>query len=223
MASRILNPTEFADVVVLVHDLVARTRVDPDHLLLIGARCRDALHRALGHGTAVRGTDDIDLGIAVESLSDYRKVVETLEPTGTTGARFKVHGLNVDIMPFGPIEDPRGTVTLGSRFGEFSVEGFTSVWTNAQTVQLGDFASIRVPRVAGYAVLKAHAYAERAARFETKDAEDFATILTWYRSSDVIVDEVYNTDFGINVLQEKAEMAARGVLAHDVGDAGFES
>jgi len=202
VALRISDADEFADVAVVVGDLVARSLVDPDRLLLVGARCRDLLHRELGHTTAIRRTDDIDFGIAVESLSDYRKIVETLESTGTTAARFNVNGLAVDIMPFGRIEDPRGTVTLGSRYGSFSVEGFRSVWENAQAIELDDTATIRVPQVAGYAVLKAHAYAERAARFEIKDAEDLATVLTWYRESQAIEDALFDSEFGYDVLQQ---------------------
>lgn len=202
MVLQIPNDGEFADVALVVGSLVTKALVDSNRLLLVGARCRDLLHRELGHRTANRRTDDIDLGIAVESLSDYRKIVETFEPSGTTGARVKIDGQIVDIMPFGPIEQPSGTVTLGSRYGSFSVEGFRSVWKEAQTVQLDQTVEVRVPRAAGYAVLKAHAYAERAARFETKDAEDLATVLTWYRTSLAVEQELFGSDFGNAVLEE---------------------
>lgn len=202
MGLLISNEDEFADVALVVGSLTTKGLIKPDQLLLVGARCRDLLHRELGHKTPIRRTDDIDLGIAVESLSDYNKIVESFESTGTTGARFRVEGLVVDIMPFGPIEQPSGTVTLGSPYGSFSVEGFHSVWETSETVQLGPTVQVRVPRAAGYAVLKAHAYADRAARYETKDAEDIATVLTWYRESEAVQNELFGSKFGNAVLEQ---------------------
>jgi predicted nucleotidyltransferase len=198
---RMPDTDEFADVAYVVGELVALELVDPERLLLVGARCRDLLHRQLGNGNPTRRTDDIDIGIAVESLDQYNDIIRTLKPSGRTGARFEIGGLPVDIMPFGSIEDPRGTVTLDSRHPSFSVAGFTSVWASAQTFDLGSGAAIRVPRVAGYAVLKAHAFADRSARYETKDAEDLAIVLTWYRKSNTVGKFVYDSELGNEVLE----------------------
>ena len=195
------DSNEFADVRAVVAELVAQTHIDPDNLLLIGARCRDLLHRQLGHTTAVRGTDDVDIAVAVDSLADYRAIVGTLKSTGSTEARFMVGDFAVDIMPFGAIENPKGSVSLNTRHDSLSVDAFHSIWKSAPPLALGGTVAIRVPSVAGYAVLKAHAFAERSKRFEYKDAEDIATALAWYAVSEVIIDEVYSSELGLAVLE----------------------
>jgi len=102
------DSNEFADVRAVVAELVAQTHIDPDNLLLIGARCRDLLHRQLGHTTAVRGTDDVDIAVAVDSLADYRAIVGTLKSTGSTEARFMVGDFAVDIWLIGRVDDVVG-------------------------------------------------------------------------------------------------------------------
>lgn len=194
------DPAQFSDVSEVVHELVKQTGVDSSRLLLVGARCRDLLHHQFGYQDSLRRTDDIDIGLVATSLHDYRQIVSVLPRIGRTGARFAVGAFAVDIMPFGPIEHPDGTVVFGPQLEKLSVESFQAVWANAQTINLDAGLSIRVPHAAGYAVLKAHAYAERSARFELRDAPDIATILRWYRDAEAVASEVYETQRGNEIL-----------------------
>jgi len=191
---------EFADVAAITEELVTRAFVGPDDLMLIGARCRDLLHHAHGHAGPLRRTDDVDVGLAVASDSEFRRVTELLEALGDTGARFKVGAFVVDILPFGGIEEPAGTVTVSARYGALSVAGFGAVWHDAARVECGASNYIRVPRTSGYAILKAHAFAERAQRFEYKDSDDIAVVLDWYATSDAVADSLYDTELGASIL-----------------------
>lgn len=200
----------------MVTHLVAAANVDPDNLMLVGARCRDLLHLELGGDTPLRGTDDIDVGVSVASLEDYRRITQSFRHTGATAARFNVGEFVVDIMPFGAIEEPSGTVSVGSSRGSFSVEAFQSIWTVAERVPVDTVGSIRVPRASGYAVLKAHALADRSQRYEYKDADDLVAVLAWYRESSVIHDEVYGTTWGVESL-ERADFDLPAATAQLLG------
>lgn len=62
-----IDPRQLDDVAAAVHELVTATGIDSREILLVGARCRDVIHAALGRTTPTRSTTDLDLGIAIAS------------------------------------------------------------------------------------------------------------------------------------------------------------
>ncbi len=103
-----VDPARLAVVDAIVTEVLGVTGADPRAILLIGAEARDVLHAAQGRTTALRGTTDVDIGIALSGWSAYEGVRQAFVPVGHTGIRFRIADMAVDVVPFGGVEDPRG-------------------------------------------------------------------------------------------------------------------
>ena len=64
-------------------------------VMVVGAECRDALHRACGYDFALRNTTDLDIALAVEDLEHYEELTRLLEPveSASNGIRYWVAGI----------------------------------------------------------------------------------------------------------------------------------
>jgi predicted nucleotidyltransferase len=184
--------------------------------MLVGARCRDVIHSALGHAEGLALTSDLDLGLVISTLGDYEEIVRPLDSTGRTGIRYMLGGVPTDLMPFGDVEDPVGVVTPKGRSDSFSVWAFREVFAGSMPLALPSGAKIRMPTVEGYAALKLAAWLDRHAYFEFKDARDLATCVYWYSESTVVESLLYDTQTGIQVLIEY-DMDVRQAAAHMLG------
>ena len=59
---------------------------------------------------ATTATLDLDLALALSSWDAYRSLGSTFPRVGSTGIRFRIAEFDVDLLPFGDIEDPQGIV-----------------------------------------------------------------------------------------------------------------
>lgn len=81
--------------------------------------------------------------------------------------------MHVDLMAFGSIESPQGTVTPPFREADpLDVFGMTQVYATVDAVRFGGGPEIRLPTVAGYVALKLKAWIDRSAVYNEKDAPD---------------------------------------------------
>jgi predicted nucleotidyltransferase len=198
-------------------------RLDPifDALsvMVVGAQCRDILHAGLGHDFPLRATTDLDVALVITDWDVHERLVGTLSPSGETGIRFDVAGVVVDLMPFGPVEKPRGTVTPALRAEPMDVFGFQEVFAGSIALPLPDGTRVRLPTPAGYAALKMKAWVDRSANHNDKDAPDLAAGLWWYSEAPAVQDRLYETDNGIALLERFAFDVARAssyLLGSDV-------
>lgn len=169
--------------------LVEVADVDPDGILLIGARCRDVLHSGLGHTTTTRATRDLDLGIAVADWQGYERLANHFRRIGSNGVGYRIADRPVDIVPFGPrVEDPRGIARPASRRDGISVFGFQQVFERALPLALPSGHTIRLPRPDGYSLLKLKAWLDRRT---TGDADDIALAIHWYAESTSVRERLY--------------------------------
>jgi predicted nucleotidyltransferase len=214
------DPTLLRLVDVVVTELLAKSALlDFDHMMIVGARCRDILQSALGHEFSLRVTSDIDLGLAVSNWAAYDELVDMLPAAGNTGIRFRVANTSADLMPFGAVEDPPGTVTPASRREPISVWGFAEVFEAALPLALPSTGTIRIPTVAGYASLKLVAWLDRSVNGEYKDASDIATVIYWYSRSPEVATYAYETSHGQDLLVQEAlddTMVAARVLGEHI-------
>lgn len=173
------------DVALVVDELVSRADVDPDAIMLVGARCRDAIHSALGATEPTRSTDDLDIGVALSDWDAFDRIDKTFARTGSNGIRYLIEEMPVDVMPFGgDIESPDGITTPARRGETLVVFGFEDVFARAARITLpGDGHRIRIPMPAGYGALKARAWVDRSQDGEYKDAGDIGIALGWYDAS----------------------------------------
>jgi predicted nucleotidyltransferase len=173
--------------------LALRDRVDPDRPpMLIGAEARDILHTELGHSFANQATQDVDLAFAMPDWSAYTRLVEGLEAIPDTGIAFRVAGFHVDIMAFGAIESPEGTVTPPFRRADpLDVLGMTQVYSSSRTATFGGDLRIQLPTVPGYVALKLKAWIDRSSVYNEKDAPDLGLALYWAAESTSFSDRFW--------------------------------
>lgn len=207
----------------VVAELIARVPQAAGHLMLVGALCRDVLHREAGHTFPLRRTGDLDLALAVDGWERYDEVVDALPGVpGSAQVRYDLAGIKVDLVPFGGVEYPDGAVSLHSGVDTLDVFGFGDVWSDAREVALSDDLAVRLPTVPGYTALKLAAWAARSKRGEYKDAGDLACASFWYLHSPAVEDRLYGEERGQSILTDawsqdhtSAVVASTVLLAND--------
>ncbi|GAA1140937.1 MULTISPECIES: hypothetical protein [Microbacterium] len=195
------DPRLLDDVDMVVGELRARIGIVDDRLMLVGARCRDVLHSALGYEAEIGVTDDTDLAIALTDWQTYDRIAATFESRGDSGICFLVDGIKVDIMPFGSVEDPKGQVTPRARGEDMVVFGFEDVFSRSRELSLPTAGRIRIPTIAGYTALKLRAWIDRAAYGQNKDGKDLAAAIFWYGESPDVHERLFDTDDGLALLE----------------------
>ncbi|WIB01805.1 hypothetical protein [Curtobacterium sp. MCBA15_012] len=177
----------------VVTELVEGAGVVSEKLMVIGAEARDHLHHdVFASDLPVRGTQDVDVALAIDSWTDYERVTSGYSPTGANGVRYLVAEIPVDFMPFGEaVEEPDGVVVPASRREEMSVFGFQDVFADAAELVLPSGYRVRVPSAPGYVALKLRAWVDRSS-YDDKDARDLALAVEWYCSSPEMVNELWD-------------------------------
>ncbi len=186
-------------------------------VMVVGAECRDALHRACGYEFALRRTTDLDIALVVRNFDHLRELTSLLNPVkgATNGIRYWVSDIPVDLIPFGEdVEHPDGAVTPPPRPDAMSVFGFQDVWDSALQVDVAGAPTVRLPSVAGYTALKLRAWLDRAPAHSYKDGPDLASAMYWYVDpkntrgpfTSSLQDRLYDTEEGRGHL-EAAEWA----------------
>jgi predicted nucleotidyltransferase len=172
----------------------------PSEVMVVGAVCRDIMQSALGHQHVLRATNDVDVALTIVDWAHYGELISQLTPASDTGICFQVAGVKTDILPFGRVEDPTGTVQPPARREEMSVWAFQEVFDGSLELSLPRSGTIRIPTVPGYLALKMAAWLDRSAFGEDKDASDIAVALHWYTASVEVETLLYDTDHGNELL-----------------------
>ena len=171
----------FADL-----ELVARD--SGSAFFVIGATARDMI---LTHGYGIaprRLTEDIDIGVHVESWDTFNSLKVRLVAAGCfveTGAPQRLRhkgGIPVDLVPFGSIETPENTIAWPpDQAIQMNVIGFQDAMRHSCLVRFNDVPVLDVPfaTLAGLAMLKIAAWPDRGA-INHKDASDLAFIMQVY-------------------------------------------
>lgn len=204
-----------ADLAYTVEKL--REFIDPNRIMLVGARCRDIHQRSFRDQPAGRMTHDIDFALAIESWDDFKVLKrEFPSPTGAW-QQVEIGGIPVDLVPFGEVENPPREVS-GDNNHVLNVAGFRQVFDDASDYSLTDTLSVKLPSVPGFAGLKLHAWLDRGPQGQYKDAVDIALILSWYEDDEDTLWDRYLllSDHHQKYIGEPDGMAAQ-LLGSDVG------
>jgi predicted nucleotidyltransferase len=157
-------------------------------LLLVGAVARDVL-LSYAHGIALaRATHDTDLAFAAANWEAFETLRRRLVASGTfeelTRGGYKLRhrsGMRVDLIPFGGIERPDGSIAWPPEYAEvMELLGFAEARASAREVRLPGSHILHVAALPMLAVLKVFAWADRHLREPLKDAADLFAILTNY-------------------------------------------
>lgn len=163
-------------------------------LMVVGATARDILSEAIVGAPAARATADVDVAVAVPSWQAFEALTADLTRVGRSRHRFRVAGVQVDVVPFGDVETGDRLVDWGDGT-RMSARGLTEAFAHAEPVRLPGGVEVLVPTVAGLAVLKLVAWSDR--RLETKrDAVDLQTILGWCATGPLL-EELYETELSL--------------------------
>ena len=156
--------------------------------LLAGAMARDLL-LVFAHGIPnKRATMDVDLAFLMESWKEFEALRQRLlaeddfaevPREGIHKLRFR-RELEVDILPFGGVENRDRTIALPpDNAFVMTMFGFEALKSTV-TVILPDNAQVQVVSLPALAILKLTAWAERRLREPGKDAHDLLLIVLNY-------------------------------------------
>lgn len=180
-------PIEPAVLAVLEHIRAAAGALKFQYLM-IGAKAMDIqLHNVYGLPT-FRPTNDTDFAVALENWEQFEALKSYLAGTG----HFKLDsrrvqrleylgGFPVDLVPFGGIESPGGTIAWPPDSSDvMTVQGFAEINSAAEEIAVpGSSQPLRAASLPGLALLKLFAWNDR---LETKDAWDMAALLQNYHA-----------------------------------------
>ena len=188
--------------------------VDLQRVMLVGARCRDIHQRKFRKSPASRSTYDVDLAIAVSDWETFFNLRNRFPSPVDAWQKVRIADAEVDLVPFGEIEDPPGRVFPTDLY-EMNVAGFDEVFQSSQPHQLHNGLCILVPSVAGFAALKLHAWLDRFPSGTYKDAADIALVLAWFEDRADLWD-AYLELTDDEVIGE-TELMAAAILGADIG------
>ena len=172
------------------------------NFFVVGAFARDVIFEHIHRISAPRMTEDIDIGIEVESWKEYKHLTDTLiehghfSPTNLPH-RFSASSFStfIDIVPYGEISDENKRISWPPNHNIImSLLGFEEAYRSALNVRLSNEqpVDILIPSVPALALLKIiswdDAYPERE-----RDAFDLLFILEKYNSIDDIQNKLYET------------------------------
>ena len=153
------------------------------HIFIVGAQARDIILQH-GYGLVVRrATNDTDFAVAVEKWDQFSELKEGL----ISSEGFRAHpdqrqrlvhseGAIIDLVPFGDLEQTAGVIAWPPDFAiVMSTLGFREAYANSITVRVGDALVFKVASLAGLALLKTLAWADRRAK---RDAQDLGLIMS---------------------------------------------
>ncbi|MCX6138069.1 MAG: nucleotidyl transferase AbiEii/AbiGii toxin family protein [Ignavibacteriales bacterium] len=220
----ISNRVEPAVVKVLTDlaEITSRHRIS---FLVVGATARDIVFSAIHNIPTRRASLDIDLGIRIETWEQFETVVNDLvdlksyDKDSKKKQRLYVSGTIVDIVPFGPLENPVGIIAWPPTSDVLMrTDGFEEALQSSIAVRVSvePEVVVKVCTPAALAVMKLcswkDAYPERK-----KDAVDLRYILTKYIDAGN-EDRFYTSDDDLFAAKLDYDLVSARLLGRDAGD-----
>lgn len=171
-----LDLSEFVDLPVpleVLRQLDERAQRQGLRILVIGAAARDLVVHAPTTGRSRRATLDVDVAVAV-NRPQFEAFTSGLQSVRGSEHKFLVSGIEVDVLPFGPIERGRN-VELNDGH-ELDVNGVAEAARTAVQVLLPDGSRLQVASLPAQAALKVLAWRDRH-HVNSKDGQDLGEIL----------------------------------------------
>ncbi|QEC78598.1 nucleotidyl transferase AbiEii/AbiGii toxin family protein [Mucilaginibacter ginsenosidivorax] len=167
---------------------------------VVGAVARDIHLSADPGAAAIRKTKDVDLAILINNEGQFNQLKAALIATGNFSADaqetiklFYRHSIEVDLLPFGAIEEPNRHVKLTDPSFVLNMPGFLEIYPFVEAIQVTDTMSIKVCTMEGIILLKLISNNDRPQR--TKDITDIEHIIRVY--FDLYSGDIYEENFDI--------------------------
>jgi predicted nucleotidyltransferase len=174
-----------ADLLLIVSTVAEKLKIG---FFVAGATARDVILEQGYEIKVGRKTQDVDLAVVVENWDVYTQLKTELlassqfveDPKAFYRLRFK-NILPVDLIPFGSIESPPGSITWPPDHSiKMSVIGFEDAWKHTLNVRIQPTLTVRFASLPGLTILKLIAWNDRRHAVPQKDAADLALVLRKY-------------------------------------------
>lgn len=155
---------------------------------IVGATARDIILEQIYSKKVYRATNDIDLGIRVNTWEDYEKITAELTKNTKIKAdervehRFLYNGVYpIDIVPFGKIASAHGKFKWPQSDNEFTILGFDEAYENSDQVLLSNDPELIISFASpeSLAMLKIISWDERYPG-RSRDATDLVLLIETY-------------------------------------------
>lgn len=214
----ILDP----NIITMLTEMEAVFRQFEIDYYLAGAFARDVQFQTKQPDSNFRKTDDVDLAVCISHEERYNEVMDALEATGSfvrdKKEIIKLHyklGLEVDLIPFGEIEDENRDVKLTKPIAfTLQMPGFAEAAAFTEEIKSGNLTLNTCP-IEGLVMLKLISWDDRPQR--THDLTDIDNIIDAY--FDWNSDEVYefHNDIFNSYEGVEAAMWEKVISAHIIG------
>lgn len=167
---------------------------------LVGAIARDIHLSANEQLISTRSTKDVYLAITINDEGQYNQVKAELVETGLFEAHeteaiklLYKNSVEVDLLPFGDIEQPNRNVTLTDPAFVLNMPGLAEIYPFVEDFYLGNGRIIKVCTMEGIVLLKLIANNDSPQR--TKDIADIEHIIQCY--FELYDDDIYMVHYEI--------------------------
>lgn len=172
--------------------------------LVVGAAARDLVIHALQHNQPIRATEDIDIAVAVRVSEQFAGLTDRLTRKGNSQHKFEVLGVEVDVVPFGGIEQGRSVHFADDHL--LDVNGLQEAHATSILVRMPHGTELRVASAPAQTALKVLAWRDRH-HDNPKDGLDLQVILAAL-SEDPFVDEVWEDHTALDATDDDIIAAA---------------
>ncbi len=156
------------------------------HFFIVGAIARNVWYAT--HDETSGGTKDIDFAVYIPNINEYNKLKKRLQldynynDSGENAyCMLTPDGKQIDLLPFGEIEEERQVMIEGKGLVKINLDGFKEVYhSGLQQVKLGSeiYTVCSVPSIV---ILKLIAFNDRP-EHRIKDIKDINSIVRYYPS-----------------------------------------
>ncbi len=167
---------------------------------LVGAVARDIHLSVDENAIALRKTEDIDLAITISDEGQFNELKKALEATGdftshsTESIRiYYKQGIEVDLLPFGEIEDSNRKVALKNPKFILNMPGFKEIYPFVKDIIVDENFAVKVCTMEGIILLKLISNNDKPQR--TKDISDIEHIIKVY--FELYSGDIYEEHFDI--------------------------
>jgi predicted nucleotidyltransferase len=188
---------------------------------LVGALARDVWMKGVYNIQPRRATKDIDFGILIQNTEMFAQLKEYL--INTEGFNpYKENSFvliwkdktQVDLIPFGELENEGVATVKGTGFTSMNVEGFQEVYEKTVEIEIEYIKHFKVCTLPGFVVLKLIAWDDRP-EVRSDDIKDIAEILIHYfQLNDIEIWEKHSDLFSnpdIDLVEVAAQFMGREI------------
>ncbi len=196
---------------------------------VVGAMARDILLTGVFGLSAGRATRDVDLAVAMRGWQEFEAMKTRLVGTGAFRSDERIAqrlyylpgsagmGYPLDLIPFGGVER-RGSAIAWPPDGAvvMNVAGYSETFASAVLMEVEPGFALRVASLAGLAILKLIAWADRGAG-DSRDAIDVAILLQQYATAGN-EDRLYGEEMRLlEFVNYDVDLAGARLLGMDAG------